>query len=66
MKVLETRERQQDGMMRRRYECSKGHRITTLEIVTAVDDVALEPGTPYIAQRGKQMRAPNGKFIRSA
>lgn len=66
MKVLETRERHQDGLMRRRYECSKGHRVTTLEIVTSVDDVPLNPGTPYIAYHDKQVRAPNGKFTRPA
>jgi hypothetical protein len=66
MKVLETRERQQDGLMRRRYECSRGHRVTTLEVVTAIDGEPLAAGTPYTGHVGSQVRAPNGKFTCSA
>lgn len=50
-KIIETRVRSSDGLKRRRYECGKGHRFTTLEMVVAVDQGPLEVGTPY---RGSQ------------
>lgn len=53
--VIETRVRP-DGLKRRRYQCAKGHRFSTLEQIAQ----------PNVATNGKRLETPHRGEVRSA